>query len=189
MIRESLAEVEPRSLMLIASLLGIVFATVMLVYMIRPQYQIYQQRNERLETLKSQIESQVKLQDAIDVAREKLEQIKFQLHGEAGAMPVNEMESYLVGQLQEFAWDAGVELTGVRPGVAKRVMGFEELAFNVDVTGAYRKLYDWLDRISNKLGFMLVSRYNINTHGTGNEDLQLNMSMTIVFYQVPLNEL
>ena len=189
MTRERLAEIEPGSLMLITTLVGIVLVVAMVVYMIKPQFQVYHQKSARLETLENLIKSQANLQDAIAVERKKLEEMKFQLHGEAGAMPVNEMESYLVGQLQELAWDADVDLAGVRPGAAKKIMGFEEISFKVDITGAYRNLYNWLDRISNKLGFMLVSNYAINSNGSGKDNNQLNMNMTVVFYRLPINEL
>ena len=63
-------------------------------------------------------------------------------------------------------------------------MEFEEISFKVDVTGAYRNLYDWLNRINDTLGFMLVSNYVINLNSRRVDDTQLNMNVTIVFYRM-----
>ena len=98
-------------------------------------------------------------------------------------MPVNEMEAYLVGRLQGLAWDAGVELAGVRPGQAKRIMAFEEISFKVELTGEYQNLYKWLNKIGDTLGFMLVSNYEIALAGKKSNQTPLKMGVTIVFYR------
>ena len=183
MIRENLAEVEPRSLALILLLLGFVCATAIALYMIKPQYQRFNESSNSFAMLNGQIDDQAQLQRAIDSERNKIREMQLKLHGEAGDMPVNEMEAYLVGRLQGLAWAAGIELAGVRPGQAKRIMEFEEISFKVDVTGEYRNLYDWLNRIGDKLGFMLVSNYDISLAGKKGNETPLKMNVTIVFYR------
>lgn len=183
MIRESLMEVEPKSLGLILILTSIVVMTAMALYMIKPQYQSFHDKSASFEMLNSQIDDQAQLQRAIDEEHKQIKEMQLQLHGEAGDMPVNEMEAYLVGRLQGLAWAAGIELAGVRPGQAKRVMEFEEISFKVDVTGEYRNLYDWLNKIGDTLGFMLVSNYEISLTGRKSNGTQLKMNVTIVFYR------
>jgi len=183
MIRENLMEVEPRSLGLILLLIGFVLATAIALYMIKPQYQRFNDSSHSFESLNGQIDDQAQLQRAIDTERNKIREMQLKLHGEAGDMPVNEMEAYLVGRLQGLAWESGIELAGVRPGQAKRIMAFEEISFKVDVTGEYRNLYDWLNRIVDTLGFMLVSNYDISLDGRKNNETQLKMNVTIVFYR------
>ena len=183
MIRENLMEVEPRSLALILLLLGFVIATAMALYMVKPQYQRFSDSSNSFEMLNGQIDDQAQLQRAIDSERNKIKEMQLKLHGEAGDMPVNEMEAYLVGRLQGLAWESGVELAGVRPGQAKRIMEFEEISFKVDVTGEYRGLYDWLNKIGDKLGFMLVSNYDISLAGRKDNEIPLKMQVTMVFYR------
>jgi Tfp pilus assembly protein PilO len=183
MIRQHLMEVEPRSLGLILLLISLVVVTAMALYMVKPQYQRFSERSASFDMLNSQIDDQAQLQRAIDDEHQRITELQLQLHGEAGDMPVNEMEAYLVGRLQGLAWDAGIELAGVRPGLAKRIMEFEEISFKVDVTGEYRNLYDWLNRIGEKLGFMLVSNYEIGLVGRKSNETQLKMNVTIVFYR------
>lgn len=183
MIREQLMDVEPKKLGLGVVLIGILLMAAMALYLVKPQYQRFSENSVSFEMLHSQIDDQAQLQRAIDVEHQRIKALQLKLHGEAGEMPVNEMESYLVGRLQGLAWDAGIELTGVRPGQAKRIMEFEEISFKVEVNGDYRNLYDWLNKISDTLGFMLVSNYDISLVGGKGNDIPLKMNVTIVFYR------
>jgi Tfp pilus assembly protein PilO len=183
MIRDQLIEVEPGSLRLIVGLIAGVVAIAIALYLIKPQYLAFRDSRVSYEMLHSQIDDQAQLQNAIDEERKHIRELQLQLHGEAGDMPVNEMESYLVGRLQALAWDADIELAGVRPGSAKRIMEFEEISFEVEVVGEYRDLYRWLDNIGEALGFMLVTNYEIRLSGKNKSETELNMHVTIVFYR------
>ncbi len=183
MIREYLIGVEPGSLKLILAMVAVVIATAIALYMVKPQYLDFRDRRVSYETLHNRIEGQLSLQRAIDKEREAIRELQLQLHGEAGNMPVNEMESYLVGRLQELAWDAGIELVGVRPGTAKRIMQFEEISFEVDVSGEYKNLYRWLGSMGDALGFMLVTNYEISLSGSHRNKAELLMHVTLVFYR------
>jgi len=183
-LRHGLLEVEPRSLGMILIATGLLIAVAVSLYMIKPQYLSFDDKSASFEMLQSQIDDQAQLQQVIDEERKKIRSLQLQLHGEAGELPVNEIESYLVGRLQGLAWDAGIELSGVRPGQAKRIMEFEEISFKVEVTGEYRNLYQWLNKIGDTLGFMLVSNYEISTMSRRGDQTDLKMQVTIVFYRV-----
>lgn len=183
MMREQLTGIEPGSLKLMLALIAVVIATAMALYLVKPQYLDFRDRRVSYQRLLDQIDDPEQLQQAIDQERADISELQLQLHGEAGNMPVNEMESYLVGRLQRLAWDAGIELVGVRPGSAKRIMEFEEISFEVEVAGEYSNLYQWLDKIGEALGFMLVTEYEISLANRKNDTPELNMHVTIVFYR------
>lgn len=183
-IRHNMQEVEARSLGLILLLISFVIIVAILLYVIKPQYKSFHDKNSSFEMLQSQVDNQVQLQQIVEEEREKITALQLQLHGEAGVLPVNEIESYLLGRLQGLAWDAGIELSGVRPGRAKRILEFEEISFTVNVVGEYINLYRWLEKIGEKLGFMLVSNYEISLAGRGRDQENLKMHVTIVFYRV-----
>jgi Tfp pilus assembly protein PilO len=183
MMREQLRGIEPGSLKLMLALIAVVIATAMALYLVKPQYLDFRDRRVSYQMLLDQIDDPEQLQQAIDLERADISELQLQLHGEAGNMPVNEMESYLVGRLQRLAWDAGIELVGVRPGSAKRIMEFEEISFEVEVAGEYRNLYRWLDKIGEALGFMLVTEYEIRLASRTNDTPELDMQVTIVFYR------
>jgi len=183
-LQQNLQKVEPRSLGLILLLMGFLTAVAVSLYIVKPRYLSFHDKSTSLEMLQIQIDDQDQLQRVINEQRKKIKALQLQLHGEAGELPVNEIEAYLVGRLQGLAWDAGIELSGVRPGQAKRIMEFEEISFKVDVTGEYRNLYLWLNKIGDTLGFMLVSNYEISLAGRKHEHENLKMHVTIVFYRV-----
>lgn len=183
-IRQHLVEVEPKSLSLILMLSGFVIAVAASLYIVKPQYESYSKKSASFEMLHSQIDDNAQLLKVIDIERQKIKELQLQLHGEAGELPVNEIEAYLVGRLQGLAWDAGIELSGVRPGQARRILEFEELSFKVEVNGEYRNLYQWLHKIGDTLGFMLVSNYEVSMTSQNKEQESLKMNVTIVFYRV-----
>ena len=183
MIREQLTQIEPASLRLILTMAAVVIMTGIALYLVKPQYLDFREKRVSYKLLHSQIDDQAQLQQAIDRERDQIQKLQLQLHGEAGNLPVNEMESYLVGRLQGLAWDAGIELVGVRPGAAKRIMEFEEISFEVDVKGEYKNLYRWLDSIDDALGFMLVTNYEISLSNRNAAGTELDMHVTIVFYR------
>lgn len=182
MMRERLMAGTQSSQMIII-LICIVVVTATLLYMVKPQYLDFKNKRDTTTMLSNQIHNQSQLQKSIDEIRVRINQLTLQLHGEAGNMPVNEVEAYLVGRLQALAWDAGIELVGVQPGMAKRVMSFEEISFSVDVEGEYRNIYNWLDEIGDVLGFMLVTNYKMSPINKNIDKTLLNMHVTIVFYR------
>ena len=183
-LRQYLPQVEPRSMGLILLLTGFLITVALSLYVVKPLYQSFRDKSTSFEMLQSQIDDQAQLQQVINIERKKIKSLQLQLHGEAGDLPVNEIEAYLVGRLQGLTWEAGIELSGVRPGQAKRILEFEEISFQVDVTGEYKNLYQWLNKIGDTLGFMLVSNYEINLAGSKRGRENLKMQVTIVFYRV-----
>lgn len=183
MIREQLKGIEPGPLRLMVSLACVVIVAAVLLYVIKPQFQSFSENRASYEMLLNQIDDSSQLEQSIDASRKQIQDLSRQLHGEAGDMPVNEIEAYLVGRLQTLAWESDIELVGVRPGLARRIMEFEEISFEVDIKGEYNQLYDWLNRIGDVLGFMLVTNYDITLSNSNNRKSELNMHMTIVFYR------
>ena len=184
MIRENLAQVDVKSLRLALLLSAVVVIAAIALYLVKPQVKNFNDSQNVFDMLSNQIDDQQQLQQTIDAEHKQIKQLQLQLHGEAGDMPVNEIEAYLVGRLQGLAWDAGIELVSVRPGFAKTIMEFEEISFEVEVAGEYVNLFRWLNKMSDTLGFMLVSSYKINPIGRQSDDLKLKMNVTIVFYRV-----
>ncbi len=183
-LQQNMRQVEPRSLGLILLLTSFLIVVAISLSVVKPQYKNFYDKSASFEMLRNQIDDQDQMQNVVELEREKIKDLQLQLHGEAGELPVNEIESYLVGRLQGLAWEAGIELSGVRPGLAKQILEFEEISFKVEVAGEYRNLYRWLKKIGDKLGFMLVSNYEISLDGRDREQENLKMKVTIVFYRV-----
>jgi hypothetical protein len=183
MIQASLQQLDPRSLRLILALVWAVLAAALLMYALKPQVLSYRQGVASRHLLENRVGDEVQLNRDIDSVRLGIDELRQKLQGDVEDVPLNQMESYLIGRLQGVSWGANVELVGVKPGQATRVLGFEEMAFEVEVRGAYQALYAWLGELAEKLGFILVKRYDMAPAGGNKDGDQLRMQLTMVFYR------
>ncbi|MEN8761541.1 MAG: hypothetical protein ABF290_03840 [Thiogranum sp.] len=183
MIQAGLQQLDPRSLRLILVLVWAVLAAALLMYVLKPQVLSYRQGAESRHLLEHRLGDEIQLKRDIDSVRLEVDALRQRLQGDVEDVPLNQMESYLIGRLQGVSWGANVELVGVKPGHATRVLGFEEMAFEVEVRADYQALYAWLGELAEKLGFILVKRYDIAPVGADKEADMLRMKLTMVFYR------
>ena len=183
MMQASLQQLDPRSLRLILTLLWAVLAAALLMYALKPQYLSYRQGVTSRHLLENRVGDEEQLKRSIASVRLDIDALRLRLQGDIEDVPLNQMESYLIGRLQGVSWASEVELVGVKPGHATRVLGFEEMAFEVEVRGDYRSLYAWLGELAEKLGFILVKHYEISPVRTDKRGNQLRMQLTMVFYR------
>ena len=179
----SLQQLDPRSLRLIMVLVWAVLAAVVGTYVLKPQYKSYKQGVASRHLLENRVGDEEQLKRDIASVRLDIDALRLKLQGDIEDVPLNQMESYLIGRLQGVSWASDVELVGVKPGHATRVLGFEEMAFEVEVRGDYRSLYAWLRELDRKLGFILVKQYAITPVRTDKAADQLRMQLTMVFYR------
>jgi len=183
MIQAGLQQLDPRSLRLILGLVGVLLAVALVVYGLKPQVLGYRQGVASLHELENRVGDEGRLEQDIASVRLDIEALRQKLQGDIEDVPLNQTESYLIGRLQGVSWGANVELVGVKPGHATRVLGFDEMAFEVEVRADYQSLYTWLRELAEKLGFILVKRYDIAAAGGSKETDQLRMQLTMVFYR------
>lgn len=184
MIRELLKDVEPRFINIAMGLAALLLVALMISYSVKPQYQQLAHNRDSLELLQNRMDDQHQLQRMIDQTRSDIVDIHHRISGESGSLQLSEMESYLIGRLQALSWESDIQLIGVRPGSSKRVIQFDEISFEVNVIGRYLDLYDWLNRLNDKLGFVLVTKYRIQPTTRRVDSDMLSMDLTLVFYRV-----
>lgn len=84
---------------------------------------------------------------------EELRQVSEQLTGQmSGVTPDDQMVSEVMANLDRSAAANGVTLTGIRPGVRRQVLEFEEVSFDVSAQGKYLRLCQWLLDFERTLG-------------------------------------
>jgi hypothetical protein len=183
MMRAALQQLEPRSLRLILPLVWVVLAAALAVYVLKPQILSYRQGVASRHLLENNVADGGRIERDIASVRQDIEALRQKLQGDIEDVPLNQTESYLIGRLQGVSWGADVELVGVKPGLATPVLGFEEMAFEVEVRAGYQALYTWLRELAGKLGFILVKRYDIAPVSAGKDAERLRMKLTMVFYR------
>ena len=174
--------IEPRMLVLI--LIGVVGLTVTgaYFYLLKAPIQEYAEMRRLANDSAVEIRSQRREVRDEHVRRlegevEELEQV---LYGQTPQLPPSEMVSYIIGQLDLLAAKHGVQLVGVTPGAVTRVLMFEEIPFDVEVTGSYMHLFDWLQEAEDALHPMVVKEFHI---AEGAARSQLSMNLRVVSYR------
>ncbi len=93
---------------------------------------------------------------------QEVEELRTRLYGGSSAVPLREMESYVIQTLDRISARHDVELVGVRPREIGQVLMFDELPYDVEVTGSYLRLWDWLRAIETELRPMVVNSYELS---------------------------
>ena len=84
---------------------------------------------------------------------EELRQVSEQLTGQMPAATADDqIASEVMASLDRSAAATGITLTGIRPGVRRQVLEFEEVSFDVAAQGKYLRLCQWLLDFERTLG-------------------------------------
>jgi type IV pilus assembly protein PilO len=110
----------------------------------------------------------------------QIETLKDRLYGKGGSLSPSDMVPYVIGQLDRIARHQGVQLESVKPGEMQTVLMFEEVPFDVQVQGAYRPIYAWLQEVERELRPMVVKQFRITPASNSG---RLQMTLRIVSYR------
>lgn len=178
-----LGNVPPRTLQLAAWCALALLVLAVGLYALKPAWDNYRQSRDSLELLTGIADDGGEVNTSIQQVRQRLDELRATLRGDAEGVPGDEVEAFVIGRLQKVSWEAGVELLGVTPAQAATVLQFQEIAFDVQLRGSYRDLFQWMEGLGNSLGFVLVKRFDIRPEGRQEGTPSLRMDVTVVFYR------
>ena len=98
-------------------------------------------------------------------------------------LPVRQIESYVVGRLQGISWGNDIELVSVEPAMGDRVEIFQEMIFNVQLSGEYTDLYQWLWEARNELGFVVIKEYGLARRDNDDDEPLLLADLSLATYR------
>ncbi len=178
-----LARLEPAKLLIIAGVTIFFAASSLTATLLWPQVRAYLSAANSREAIQEAINSGGDLPSQLARSREQLSALNKRLYGEMANRPENEIEAYIIGQLQVISWRHQIELAGVKPSKGVPIDMFHEILFDVDVTGDYFDLYAWLRELNNELGFVVIKKYEMRPLDQHKEDSQLTAKLTIASYR------
>ncbi len=124
-----------------------------------------------------------------DATAARIEKKKAELAGLRAALagmlhnaPPHELESRVLGKLQQLSWDTGMELISVAPEQTREVAGFEERRFRIKLKGSYFHLYEWLTRISDDPPFLVLQKYELRKKTNPKGDALLDVDLMVASY-------
>ncbi len=182
-MNELLQRIEPRTLLLGMGGIVLLVATGLFFSMIRPQFNDYRASMHSRGLLENVARTSGRLEQQLIAVEGAVERLGRQLHGDMMGLPEKQLEGFIIGRLQEISWRHGVELVGVRPSKGKKVQIFQELLFEVEVSGDYFAFFDWLREVGKELGFVVVKHYVIRPIERNKPDPRLAVKLTMVSYR------
>ena len=105
------------------------------------------------------------------------------LHGDRARLPAREMEAFVIDRLQTNAWGHNVALHSVIPRAGDTVENFQELIFELTLTGHYHDLYRWLRQLHADLGFVVIKELRLSPVARELVDPVLEAQVTLASYR------
>ena len=119
-------------------------------------------------------------ESAIAAIGREVEALREQLYGSSSALPLEQIESFVIDRLDRLSVPRGVQLVSVTPGQPGEVLMFDELPYDVDVRGDYFALHEWLRAAEDDLRPMVVKRFEMSTDP---RDEAVAMKLRLVSYR------
>ncbi|MDJ0833733.1 MAG: type 4a pilus biogenesis protein PilO [Gammaproteobacteria bacterium] len=183
---EFLQTSNPRTVGMMLIIIVFLVVTIQVLYLLWPQIKAYRELDNRFFILQQAAVGQDGLEEQLSTTRTEVEELSYQLHGDMAGLPDNQMESYIIGRLQKISWNTDVELASIIPGKGRQVQSFQETLFNVKIHASYFDFFQWLQRVNQELGYIVVKRFEISPIGRQVDDSKpkLNISLILVSYRM-----
>ncbi len=112
----------------------------------------------------------------------ELADLKQRLAGADSKLPPGGTVAQVVAGLSAIAQRHGAALQAVKPAATRRVRGFDETAFEIEVGGSYRSLAAWLNQVERDLSPMTIAQFSIRRAGASGA---LSMHLRLAAYHLP----
>lgn len=178
-----LEQLDARTLRLLMLGVMLVLLSMLFSYGFMPQFKQWQSQQQSIHVLEGVRSGQSDVLSQLDALRDEITKIRRQMRGDLPEMPTQELESFIIGRFQAVSWDSNVDLLSVRPGAGQNIKRFEEISFDVEISGYYRDIFSWLWALGEELGFVVVKKFEITPNTYAAQEPKLLTKLNIVFFQ------
>ncbi|HUO82313.1 MAG TPA: GspMb/PilO family protein [Gammaproteobacteria bacterium] len=178
-----LARLDPKRLPLLAGGITLLACVTLSVYLVLPQYRTWRAASTERDGL------ELSVQAAPSVAAEHLrlvgevQALETALRGDAGSMPEQALEAFVIGRLQDLSWRRGVDLVSVQPMPPGTVGAIRETTFQLELEGGYAELRAWLGDIGGELGFVTIRQLALVPQDGEGDDPRLRAALILAAYR------
>ena len=173
-------QVQPRMLMILLISSALMMTVASYLYVLKTPLKLLRESESTLVVLQNELQTGIPLQQQIAEQERVNQQLLVGLQGEGPLLPMNQMVVFVIGELDRIAERHHVNLASVTPGEPGKNFTFRVLSFEVEITGEYIKLFDWLKDVESELGPVVINEFEIEPVGQSKE---VKMSLTIANYQ------
>lgn len=178
-----LQRISPRELRLILTGGGAVLVAAFAVGLLLPNIKALIAAQKNVEVLQAASVNSVELEQHLVQQHEQIEDLRFRLYGDMADLPLEQVEAYIIGRLQEISWGTGVDLVSVEPASGEQVQIFQEMLFNVELLGEYDDLYHWLWDVRNELGYVVIKEYSLTRRNENDAAPLLLANLSLASYK------
>ena len=134
------------------------------------------------ETLSASLTKLPRKDSDLGQLAEELRQVSERLTGQMPVLtPDDQLASEVMSSLDRSAAENRITLTGIRPGLRRQVLEFEEVSFDVSAQGKYLQLCQWLLDFERTLGRnATVSEFTMKS---ADEGRQVALNLKAVLYR------
>ncbi len=182
-MNEFLKKLEPQTASLMMVGVTLLMLAALAMYVVVPEVKDYRKSVGMLEVLQHVAGNGDQLEQEMAVMQQDVDGLVKRLHGDMVNMPKNQMEAFIIGRLQRISWRNNMELRSVKPGKGDAVQMFEEVLFDIEVSGEYFDLYAWLQDLGEELGYVVVKHFSIGQEGGADAGGRVKARLTIVSYR------
>lgn len=172
-----------RELALILVLVSAVMLAPISTYAVWPQVRDYRAASASRDTLVAVTVNDGQLATQLDALRNEVDTLEKRLHGDTASLPPKQVEAYIIGRLQAISWRNRVQLVGVEPNEGNEIDTFQELLFDVRISGDYFDLHHWLRDLGDELGFVVIKQYRMTPLDRTIQTPPLSAELTIASYR------
>lgn len=184
MYKALLRQVNPRMLAFLLVSIFLLVLTASYLYILKRPFQDMRQAKQTLVLLESELQTGIPLDSQIQTFQTQVAELNKQLHGNGKNLPLNQMIAFVIGELDRISAVHHVKLISVEPGNAEKVFLFQELPFQLVVTGNYFKLFDWLNQVEHELGPFVAQEFELTSES---DPAVRRFTLTLVFYHFAEN--
>jgi len=172
-----------RELAIILALVVFATSSLLFTYLTLPKIRVYLDIAKTESTLSKAVESGELLDNQIAQLRGDIESLQRRLHGDMASLPEKQIEAHVIGKLQKLSWQNNVQLVAIEPSAGATIESFHEILFRVTLAGDYFDMYQWLQDVSNELGFVLIKQYEMNPMNDASEGPRLSVKLDMATYR------
>lgn len=132
-----------------------------MTYLINPQFKEYQNANKIHTQLKHTILKDRQIIDNLRNEKNTATPLAKKLYRDLESLPLNQIEAYIIGKLQQISWQHNIELAGIKPSFSQRPDSFQEIEFKINVSGDYFDIYAWVTSLNKEFYFTVFKQFEM----------------------------
>ena len=181
---ERLDGVELRVLRLGLGCVLVLLVAALVVRGLLPAYKSYSQLRHTQSVMQQVVSNESGVVHERSRIQAEIDQLTARVQGDLASLPAQEMEAHIVERLQSISWRNDVELGSLKPLPGITNEQYEELLFQVELSGGYFHLVDWLRDLADELGFVVVKEHQLMVRQSGSPKPQINAKLSLAAYRL-----